>query len=180
MSQWFNPSAFVSDSKPAIEVISLNDGVLLCHIYNARARINNAVARRAEFIDSSAFPMLDGVQTGWIRLYLNGKSDRAKLAISLCLNAPMCAGFQGRVRFTLIDQSDYLPPANISQICSGSLQAVGDQLGCDTFADKNLLHVDSSRYIRKDQILFTVQLQKQGESVFPSFPNNILFALANP
>lgn len=149
-------------------------------ISDARSLITDAAARKKVYIDSSNFQAPHGDQKMWVRLYLNGKADHTTLAIEVCLDAPMRESFRGGAKFTIVDQSNAKPLVHLTQICIGSLEEVGNHFGSNAFADKNLLHVDPSRYIRDDKIILIVQLRADGDTHFANIFTNIRDALDEP
>lgn len=172
-----NPFSFLSDSDPSNEIIAQSDGIMVWRISHVGQKISDAVARLQNSIMSPVFQTPNGDQKVWVCLYLNGDTDCKYLAIYLCLQTPMCAGFHGDVNITIIDQTKNRPRTHITRTCSGALNKIGDRLGFDTFADKNLLHVYRSRYIRDDQIEIVVKQRSAGEKRFSNFSSNIRDAL---
>jgi hypothetical protein len=173
----FNRFMSHSDSGSSSDIIAQWKGILAWKIRNIKEQIRNQNGLRKGGIVSPAFQTPDGVQRVCVYLYLNGDNDSKYLAIYLLLLTPLRAAFHGVVKFTIVDQSEARPLKHLTRTCSGSLDQIGDRLGFDTFADKNRLHVDRSRYVRDDTIMLSVQLRSEGQTHFANLPSNLRDAL---
>ncbi|CAF0832251.1 unnamed protein product [Adineta ricciae] len=153
------------------------DGILIWHIDGIRENINDAIYKRKLYIDSPNFHTSMYGHRMWARLFLNGNTDAKYLSIYIHLNFPVRGRFSGHIRFILVDQSGQMPLQHIIKDCEASGTDVNASFGFDEFADKNVLHKESSSYIRDDSIYFVVCIDQSPTERFANLDEHIQDAI---
>ncbi|CAF0932268.1 unnamed protein product [Adineta ricciae] len=153
------------------------DGILIWRIDGIRENINNAIYKRKLYIDSPNFhTSMDGHRV-WARLFPNGNTDTKYLSIYIHLNFPVRGPFSGRIRFILVDQSRQMLLQHIMKNCDANGTDVNASFGFDEFADKNVLHRDSSLYIRDNSICFVICIDQSSTERFANLDEHIRDAI---
>jgi hypothetical protein len=153
------------------------DGCLIWHIDKIFKKIDDAIYERELFINSSLFETAMHGHRFWIRLSLNGSTDRRFISLHVHLDFRVTTSFRGTIKLVLVDQSSQKPFEHQIKDCSGEITDNNRYLGFDEFIDKNLIHKEGNRYVLDDSICLIAYIPQTNEQKFANHSENVRDAL---